>query len=42
MRGGRLELIEPDGRRFAFGDKGAELGATVEVNSLRFYRAMRF
>ncbi len=40
MRGGRLELIEPDGRRFAFGDQGAELGATVEVNSLRFYRAM--
>jgi cyclopropane-fatty-acyl-phospholipid synthase len=40
MGGGRLELIEPDGRRFAFGDPASELSATVEVHSPAFYRAM--
>jgi cyclopropane-fatty-acyl-phospholipid synthase len=40
LRGGSLELIEPDGRRFTFGDAAADLAATVKVNSLRFYRAL--
>ena len=40
MGGGRLELIEPDGRRFVFGDPGAELRSTLEVHSPAFYRAM--
>jgi cyclopropane-fatty-acyl-phospholipid synthase len=40
VRGGTLELIEPDGRRFTFGDAAADLAATVKVNSLRFYRAL--
>ena len=40
LRGGRLELIEPDGGRYRFGDPDADLAATVEVHSPRFYRAM--
>ncbi len=40
VRGGSLELIEPDGRRFAFGDAAADLAATVKVNSMRFYRSL--
>jgi cyclopropane-fatty-acyl-phospholipid synthase len=40
LHGGRLELVEPDGRRFRFGDAAADLAATVKVNSLRFYRAL--
>ena len=40
ITGGRLELVEPDGRRFAFGDPREELSATVEVHSPAFYRAM--
>jgi cyclopropane-fatty-acyl-phospholipid synthase len=40
VRGGRLELIEPDGRSFRFGDAAADLAATVKVNSLRFYRTL--
>ena len=40
IRGGRLELVEPDGRRFAFGDPGEELSATIEIHSPAFYRAM--
>jgi cyclopropane-fatty-acyl-phospholipid synthase len=40
LQGGRLELVEPDGRRFGFGDAAAELAATVKVNSMRFYRAL--
>jgi cyclopropane-fatty-acyl-phospholipid synthase len=40
VRGASLELIEPDGRRFAFGDAAADLAATVKVNSLRFYRSL--
>jgi cyclopropane-fatty-acyl-phospholipid synthase len=40
VHGGRLELVEPDGRRFRFGDTAADLAATVKVNSLRFYRAL--
>jgi cyclopropane-fatty-acyl-phospholipid synthase len=39
VRDGRLELIEPDGRRFRFGDAAADLAATVRINSARFYRA---
>jgi cyclopropane-fatty-acyl-phospholipid synthase len=40
VRGGRLDLIEPSGSRLSFGDPGADLEATVEVRSPRFYRAM--
>ena len=40
VHGGRLELIEPDGRRLGFGDPAADLAATVEVHSPSFYRAM--
>ncbi len=40
VRGGCLELIEPDGRRFRFGDAAADLAATIKVNSARFYRAL--
>jgi cyclopropane-fatty-acyl-phospholipid synthase len=40
LRDGRLELIEPDGNRLRFGDPRAELAATVEIHSPRFYRAM--
>ncbi len=40
VRGGRLELIEPDGRRFSFGDAAADLAATIKVNSARFYRSL--
>src|SRR5215212_6694606 len=40
LRGGRLELIEPDGRQLRFGDPVAELAAAIEVHSPRFYRAM--
>ena len=40
MRGCHLELIEPDGRRFTFGEPGSELSATVEIHSPTFYRSM--
>jgi cyclopropane-fatty-acyl-phospholipid synthase len=40
MRGGHLELIEEDGKRFAFGEPGSELSATIEVHSPAFYRSM--
>src|SRR3954454_18568502 len=40
VRGGSLELIEPDGRRFRFGDAAGDLAATIKVNSTRFYRAL--
>jgi cyclopropane-fatty-acyl-phospholipid synthase len=40
LRGGVLELVEPDGRRFRFGEPSAELGTTLEVRSPRFYRAL--
>jgi cyclopropane-fatty-acyl-phospholipid synthase len=40
VRGGCLELVEPDGRRFRFGDAAADLAATIKVNSARFYRAL--
>src|SRR5882757_4251213 len=40
VRGGSLELIEPDGRRFRFEDAAADLAATVRVNSARFYRSL--
>jgi len=40
VQGGLLELIEPDGRRFRFGDAAADVVATVKVNSMRFYRSL--
>ena len=40
LHGGRLELVEPDGRRFHFGDAAADLAATIRVNSVRFYRSL--
>jgi cyclopropane-fatty-acyl-phospholipid synthase len=36
---GRLELVEPDGERYAFGPPDAELRAEVQVRDPRFYRA---
>ena len=39
LRGGRLELVEPHGRRFRFGGPGADLRAAIELRSPRFYRA---
>jgi len=40
IRDGRLDLIEPGGRRLRFGQADAELSATIEVHSEHFYRAM--
>jgi cyclopropane-fatty-acyl-phospholipid synthase len=40
VHGGRLELIEPDGRRLSFGESGADLAATVKLHAASFYRAM--
>jgi cyclopropane-fatty-acyl-phospholipid synthase len=40
IRGGRLDLREPGGRQLTFGEAEADLAATVEVHSPRFYRAM--
>jgi cyclopropane-fatty-acyl-phospholipid synthase len=40
LHDGRLELAEPDGRRLSFGDDDADLAATVEVHSQRFYRSL--
>jgi cyclopropane-fatty-acyl-phospholipid synthase len=40
IRDGRLDLIEPTGRRLSFGQPSAELSATLEVHSPHFYRAM--
>ena len=40
LRRGQLELVEPGGRRLHFGDTDADLGVTVEIHSLGFYRAI--
>jgi cyclopropane-fatty-acyl-phospholipid synthase len=40
VRGGSMELIEPDGRNFTFGEAAADLAATVRVNSGRFYKTL--
>jgi cyclopropane-fatty-acyl-phospholipid synthase len=40
IHGGRLELIEPDGRRLRFGEPEADLAATVEIHSPSFYRSV--
>ena len=40
IRGGHLELVEPEGNRLRFGDPDANLAATVEVHSTTFYRAL--
>jgi cyclopropane-fatty-acyl-phospholipid synthase len=40
LRDERLELVEPDGTRVAFGDAGASLRAEIRINSDGFYRAM--
>jgi cyclopropane-fatty-acyl-phospholipid synthase len=39
LRGGFLELVEPDGRTRRFGDPRADLSAQIEVHSPGFYRA---
>jgi cyclopropane-fatty-acyl-phospholipid synthase len=39
LHGGRLELVESD-RRLRFGEGSADLAATVEVHSPRFYRSL--
>ena len=40
IREGRLELVEPTGRRLRFGTPDADLSASVTVHDPRFYRAM--
>jgi cyclopropane-fatty-acyl-phospholipid synthase len=40
IRDERLDLIEPGGRQLSFGDANAELTATVQIHSPRFYPAM--
>jgi cyclopropane-fatty-acyl-phospholipid synthase len=40
LRGGFVELAEPDGRRFRFGSPGSDLAARLEVRSPAFYRSL--
>src|SRR5215216_2595037 len=40
LRGGMLELVEPGGARFRFGDPAADLAATLKIHSMNFYRAV--
>jgi cyclopropane-fatty-acyl-phospholipid synthase len=40
IRDGRLDLVEPGGKRLSFGPADAELAAALEVHSPSFYRAM--
>jgi cyclopropane-fatty-acyl-phospholipid synthase len=40
LRGEFVELAEPDGRRFRFGDPGSDLAARLEVHSHAFYRSL--
>ena len=40
IHGGSLELIEPGGGRLRFGDTAADLAATVEIHSTKFWRAI--
>jgi cyclopropane-fatty-acyl-phospholipid synthase len=40
LRAGRLELVEPDGRRRAFGPGHADLAATITVRDAAFWRAL--
>jgi cyclopropane-fatty-acyl-phospholipid synthase len=40
LRGGHLQLVEPEGRVLRFGDPEADLAATLEVHTPRFYRAL--
>ena len=40
LQGGSIVLVEPGARRFRFGEPDAGLGATIEVHSPRFYRAL--
>jgi cyclopropane-fatty-acyl-phospholipid synthase len=40
LRGGTIDLVESDGRRFRFGEPDADLTVTLEIHSPRFYRAL--
>jgi cyclopropane-fatty-acyl-phospholipid synthase len=40
IHGGSLELVEPGGARLRFGDTAADLAATVEIHSTKFWRAI--
>ncbi|HEX3562403.1 MAG TPA: cyclopropane-fatty-acyl-phospholipid synthase family protein [Solirubrobacterales bacterium] len=40
IHGGSLELVEPGGERMRFGDTAADLAATVEIHSTKFWRAI--
>jgi cyclopropane-fatty-acyl-phospholipid synthase len=40
LRGGFLEVVEPDGRTHRFGDPRADLSAQLEVHSPGFYRGV--
>jgi len=39
IRGGTIELVEPDGRRFAFGDPATDLRAEIRAHSWSFHTA---
>jgi cyclopropane-fatty-acyl-phospholipid synthase len=40
LRGGRLEIVEPDGSRHAFGPEDSDLAATITVRDPGFWRAL--
>src|SRR5436190_20930030 len=40
LRGGTLDLVEAGGRQFRLGEPNADLAATLEVHSPRFYRSL--
>ncbi|HEX2360037.1 MAG TPA: cyclopropane-fatty-acyl-phospholipid synthase family protein [Solirubrobacterales bacterium] len=40
LEGGHLELLEPGGARFSFGEVASDLRATITLHSQRFYRAL--
>jgi cyclopropane-fatty-acyl-phospholipid synthase len=40
LRGGRLEIVEPEGRRRGFGPEDSDLHATITVRDTGFWRAM--
>ena len=40
MRGGRIEIVEPDGRSHEFGPPDADLATTLRVHGPAFWRAL--
>ena len=37
IKGGRIEMVEPDGRRFSFGDPATDLRAEIRLHSWAFH-----